>query len=175
MQWFRVEYRGICHASLVFSVYTRAFRRVCIRRKYKWQEAFSRYTMRMHCITNLSHVSVRENCSKKFGSSSAVSCSLFMSLKQFLLYARNSRCWPTFRKRTHTVLVPFWYSFASNGGKIGWNTIRWILPVGYRKICNGFPSLWLAVFLKARDTIQYNTIQYNTIQYNAIQYKYSTV
>ena len=26
MQWFRVGYRGICHASLVFSVYSRAFR-----------------------------------------------------------------------------------------------------------------------------------------------------
>ena len=37
MQYFRVGYRGICHASLVFSVYIRAFRRVCIRRKYKWQ------------------------------------------------------------------------------------------------------------------------------------------
>ena len=41
MQCFRVGYRGICHASLVFSVYTRAFRRVCIRRKYKWQVACS--------------------------------------------------------------------------------------------------------------------------------------
>ena len=29
MQSFRVGYRGICHASLVFSVYTRTFRRVC--------------------------------------------------------------------------------------------------------------------------------------------------
>ena len=27
MQCFRVGYRGICHASLVFSAYTRAFRR----------------------------------------------------------------------------------------------------------------------------------------------------
>ena len=41
MQYFRVGYHGICHASLVFSVYTRAFRRVCIQRKYKWQVAFS--------------------------------------------------------------------------------------------------------------------------------------
>ena len=41
MQCFRVGYRGICHASLVFSVYTRAFRRVCIRKKYKWQVACS--------------------------------------------------------------------------------------------------------------------------------------
>ena len=40
MQCFRVGYRGICHASLVFSVYTRAFRRVCIWRKYKWQVAY---------------------------------------------------------------------------------------------------------------------------------------
>ena len=41
MHCFRMGYRGICHASLVFSVYTRAFRRVCIRRKYKWQAACS--------------------------------------------------------------------------------------------------------------------------------------
>ena len=41
MQCFRMGYRGICHASLVFFVYTRAFRRVCIRRKYKWQVACS--------------------------------------------------------------------------------------------------------------------------------------
>ena len=63
MQCFRMGYRGICYASLVFSVYTRAFRRgiawnmplvtciffvytrafrrVCIRRKYKWQVACS--------------------------------------------------------------------------------------------------------------------------------------
>ena len=41
MQCFRVGYRGICHASLVFSVYTRAFRRASIRRKYKWQVACS--------------------------------------------------------------------------------------------------------------------------------------
>ena len=40
MQCFRVGYRGICHESLVFSVYTRAFlSRVCLRRKYKWQVA----------------------------------------------------------------------------------------------------------------------------------------
>ena len=41
MQCFQVGSRGICHASLVFSVYTRALRRGCIWRKYKWQVAFS--------------------------------------------------------------------------------------------------------------------------------------
>ena len=41
MQCFRVGYRGICHASLVFSVYTRTFRRVRIQKKYKWQVACS--------------------------------------------------------------------------------------------------------------------------------------
>ena len=41
IQCFRVGQRGICHASLAFSVYTRAFRRVSIRRKYKWQVACS--------------------------------------------------------------------------------------------------------------------------------------
>ena len=41
MQYFRVGYHGICHASLVFSKNTRAFRRVCIWRKYKWQVACS--------------------------------------------------------------------------------------------------------------------------------------
>ena len=52
MQCFRVRYRGICHASLVFSAYTRAFRRVCIRRKYKWQVA---------CST-VSHEKALHNC-----------------------------------------------------------------------------------------------------------------
>ena len=41
MQCFRVGYRGICHASLVFSVNTRTFRRVCMQRKYNWQVAYS--------------------------------------------------------------------------------------------------------------------------------------
>ena len=41
MQCFRVGYRGICHASLVFSVHTRAFRLVCIQRRYKSQVACS--------------------------------------------------------------------------------------------------------------------------------------
>ena len=42
MQCFQVGYPGICYASLVFSViYTRAFRLVCIRRKYKWQVTHS--------------------------------------------------------------------------------------------------------------------------------------
>ena len=37
MLCFLVGYRVICHASLLFSVYTRTFTRVSIRRKYKWQ------------------------------------------------------------------------------------------------------------------------------------------
>ena len=41
VQCFGVGYRGICHASLVFSVCTWAFWWVCIRRKYKWQVAYS--------------------------------------------------------------------------------------------------------------------------------------
>ena len=41
MQCFWAGYRGICHVSLVFSVYTQAFRWVCIRRKYKWHVACS--------------------------------------------------------------------------------------------------------------------------------------
>ena len=57
MQCFQVGYPGICHASLVFSVYTRAFRRVCIQRKYKWH--VSRYSTRKHCITTLSHASLK--------------------------------------------------------------------------------------------------------------------
>ena len=40
MQCFRVGYRGICHASLVFSVYTRAHKPVCIGQKYKWQVTY---------------------------------------------------------------------------------------------------------------------------------------
>ena len=40
---------------------------------------------------------------------------------------------------------------ASNDGKVKWNTTRCILPVAYRRICNGNPGLWLAVFFKAWD------------------------
>ena len=40
---------------------------------------------------------------------------------------------------------------ASNDGKVEWNTTRCILPVAYRRICNGNPGLWMAVFLKAWD------------------------
>ena len=40
---------------------------------------------------------------------------------------------------------------ASNGGKVEWNTTHCILPVAYRRICNGNPGLSLAVFFKARD------------------------
>ena len=48
-------YRGICHASLVLSVY--------IRRKYKWH--VPRYPTRKHCINTLSHVSGEESNTTK--------------------------------------------------------------------------------------------------------------
>ena len=44
---------------------------------------------------------------------------------------------------------------ASNDGKVEWNTTRCILPVAYRRICNGNPGLRLAVFFKAWDNILY--------------------
>ena len=40
---------------------------------------------------------------------------------------------------------------ARNDGKGEWNTARCILPVAYRRICNGNPGLWLAVFFKVWD------------------------
>ena len=40
---------------------------------------------------------------------------------------------------------------ASNDGKIKWNTARCILPVTYRRICNGNSGLLLAAFFKAWD------------------------
>ena len=47
---------------------------------------------------------------------------------------------------------------ASNDGKVEWNTTRCILPVAYRRICNGNPGFWLAVFFKAWNEIQYSTV-----------------
>ena len=44
----------------------------------------------------------------------------------------------------------------SDDGKVEWNAIRCILPVAYRRICNGNPGLWLAVFFKAWDKRQDN-------------------
>jgi len=41
MQRPLVVYHGISHLSLVFSRHTRAYRRVCIPRKYKWQVGYS--------------------------------------------------------------------------------------------------------------------------------------
>ena len=57
MQCFWVGYHGICHASLVFSVYTRAFRRVCMVYKENTSDKWHvpRYPSRKHCITTLSH------------------------------------------------------------------------------------------------------------------------
>ena len=45
---------------------------------------------------------------------------------------------------------------ARNNGKVEWNTTRCILPVAYRRICNGNPGLWLAVFFKAWDKEWYS-------------------
>ena len=55
---------------------------------------------------------------------------------------------------------------ARNDGKVEWNTTRCILPVAYRRICNGNPGLWLAVFFKTWDKKQnYTTLHYTTLQY----------
>ena len=63
---------------------------------------------------------------------------------------------------------------ARNDGKVEWNTTRCILPVAYRRICNGNPGLWLAVFFKAWDKKQYNTLQYNTLQNHTVKYNTDT-
>ena len=47
---------------------------------------------------------------------------------------------------------------ASKDGKVEWNTTRCILPVTYRRICNGNPGLRLAVFFKAWDKYIYTCI-----------------
>ena len=49
----------------------------------------------------------------------------------------------------------------------------WIRPVAYRRICNGFLALWLAVFFMAWDKVKYT--EYSTVQYNGVQYSYNTV
>ena len=99
------------------------------------------------CLINSSiSSSVRESCSEKFGSSSSVPCSFPMSLKQFLLYASNShdvdrQLWRHFGN----VRTQFWRYFDSRShvmaGKYPLDTTSWILPVGYRRICNGCPGL----------------------------------
>ena len=44
----------------------------------------------------------------------------------------------------------------SNDGKVEWNSTHYILPVAYRRICNGNPGLSLAVFFKAWDKCMYH-------------------
>ena len=60
----------------------------------------------------------------------------------------------------------------NNDGKVEWDTTRCILLVAYRRICNDNPGLWLAVFFKAWDKIQYNTLQNITIHYNILHSSY---
>ena len=47
---------NIPRVTCVFFVYTRAFRRVCMQRKCKWEWDILRYTTRKPCITILYHV-----------------------------------------------------------------------------------------------------------------------
>ena len=58
---------------------------------------------------------------------------------------------------------------ARNDGNRELNTTRCILPVAYRRICNGNPGLSLAVFFKAWDKIQNNTTHCNTTQHNTVE------
>ena len=60
----------------------------------------------------------------------------------------------------------------NNDGNVEWDTTRCILSVAYRRICNDNPRLWLAVFFKAWDKIQYNTLQNITIHYNILHSSY---
>ena len=67
-------------------------------------------------------------------------------------------------------MVPSKLLRASNDGKVEWNTTCCILLVAYCRICNGNPGLWLAVFFKAWDKIQYDMIWYDMIWYDMIWY-----
>ena len=77
------EVRGICHASLVFSVYTRAFRWVCIRRKYKWQVASSTVSHeKALCNYFIPCLSLRKTYGN-FGKSSEISVNFWKLQKSF--------------------------------------------------------------------------------------------
>ena len=79
MQCFRVGYRGICHASLVFSVYTRAFRGV--------------YTKKIQLCSTVSHEKALHNyfipclnlwkTYRNFGKSSEISVNFRKLRKRF--------------------------------------------------------------------------------------------
>ena len=53
----------------------------------------------------------------------------------------------------------------SNDGKVEWNTTRCILPVAYRRICNGNPGLLLAVFFKVWDKVLYTLFFWKNLFY----------
>ena len=57
---------------------------------------------------------------------------------------------------------------ARNDGKFEWNTTRCILPVAYRRICNGNLGLWLAEFFKAWDKWLYPASHYLPIIKTAV-------
>ena len=99
MQCFRVEYRGICHASLVFFVYIPVLRRMCIRRKKKRQVACSTVS---HEKALHNYFSPCLNLQKSYGNfrkSSAISRnfrklrkrfkSVFEKLKRFIRILEN--------------------------------------------------------------------------------------
>ena len=116
MQCFRVGYRGICHASLVFSVHTRALRRVCIRRKYKWQVACSTVSHEKALHNYFIPCLNLRKTNESFGKSSKISAifrklrkrfkPVFEALKRFMKLLENfgnsskvsSRCFYDFLK-----------------------------------------------------------------------------
>ena len=118
MQCFRVGYRGICHASLVFSVYTRAFRRVCTYKENtsdKWH--VPRYPRHEKALHNyfIPCLNLRKTC-ESFGKSSEIFATfrklrkrfkpVFEELRRFMKLLENfgnsskvfSRCFYDFLK-----------------------------------------------------------------------------
>ena len=108
---------------------------------------------------------------ENLGNSSKVFSNVFMIFKNFRKIfgsvrksSENFRTWSEmfvgveeFRSRLlrSPQMDPSKLLRASNDGKVEWNTTRCILPVPYRRICNGNLGLWLAVFFKAWDKIHY--------------------
>ena len=162
MQCFRVGYRGICHASRVFSVYTLAFRKFSENLgkssevqlgKWGYFRKISETVQKCFPDVFIIFWNFRKifgnlrNCSEIIGNFSdeiGNVCTGSQELKSF-----GVGFWEIFKKDLCTLLR------ASNDGKVEWNTTSCILPVAYRRICNGNPGLWLAVLFKAWDKNNY--------------------
>ena len=148
MQCFRVGYRGICHASLVFSVYTQAFRRVCIRRKYKWQVACSTVSHEKALLNYFIPCLNLRQTYGNFGKSSEISANfrklrkrfkpVFEELKRFMKLLENfgnslkvfSRCFYDFLKFSEN-LRKFSENFG-NGSKVIFRRFLWFFKIFWK-------------------------------------------